>query len=93
MESYNLTEAKAKLSSIISRVAFAKTRIAIKRKGKNVAVILPYEDYMTKPAQKDQPEGLIRAKNALAGFDGIDQFVEDIYKAREESTDRKVLGI
>lgn len=93
MESYNLTEAKAKLSSIISRVAFAKVKIAIKRKGRNVAVLLPYEDYMAKSSQKDQQDGLLLAKNALADFEDMDQFIEDIYKAREESTERRVLEI
>ena len=33
MESYNLTEAKAKLSAIISRVAFARENITIRKKG------------------------------------------------------------
>jgi prevent-host-death family protein len=90
MESYNLTDAKAKLSSIISRVAFAKAKIAIKRKGRNVAVLLPYEDYIAESSQKGKHEGLILAKNALADFDDMDQFIKDIYKAREESTERKV---
>ena len=93
MESYNLTEAKAKLSSIISRVAFAKAKIAIKRKGQNVAVLLPYEDYIAQLSQKGQSEGLLLAKNALADFENMDKFIEDIYKAREESKERSISGI
>lgn len=88
-----MTEAKAKLSSIISRVVFAKAKITIKRKGRNVAVVLPYEDYMGKWDQREQHEGLLVAKNALADIEDLDQFIEDIYKARKESTERSVMGI
>ena len=93
MESYNLTEAKAKLSSIINRVVFAKEKITIREKGKNVAVVLPYDDYLKKWAKGERSRGLLLARGALADMDGFDQFLEDIYKARENSTDRKAIKI
>jgi len=93
MESYNLTEAKAKLSSIISRVVFAREKITIRKKGKNVAVVLPYEDYVEKWAETEDSKGLLLAKGALADLDDFDQFVEDIYRAREKSMDRTVTEI
>jgi len=37
--------------------------------------------------------GLLSARGALADMDGFDQFLEDIYKARENSTDRKAIKI
>ncbi|MBW2264866.1 MAG: type II toxin-antitoxin system Phd/YefM family antitoxin [Deltaproteobacteria bacterium] len=93
MESYNLTEAKAKLSAIISRVAFARKNVTIRRKGKNVAVVVPYEEYLHKWAGSAGGKGLLSAKGALANIVDIDEFVEDIYKAREESVDRNETGV
>ena len=91
MESYNLTEAKAKLSSIINRVVFAREKITIRKKGKNVAVVLPYDDYIRKWAKGEGSGGLLSARGALADMDGFDQFLEDIYQARNNSTDRKAI--
>jgi prevent-host-death family protein len=51
MKTYNLTEAKAKLSSIISRVTFVGEKVMIRRKGKNVAVVVPYEKSGLKPGK------------------------------------------
>jgi prevent-host-death family protein len=93
MEIYNLTEAKAKLSSIISRVVFAREKVTIRKKGKNVAVLVPYEDYLKKWAETGENEGLLLAKGALADLEDFEQFVEDIYKAREHSTDRNVAEV
>ncbi len=90
METYNLTEAKAKLSSIISRVTFAGETVMIRRKGKNVAVVVSYEDYLKKWAETGENEGLLLAKGALSDIEDFDQFIESIYEARESSTDRNV---
>lgn len=93
MQVVNLTEAKAKLSSIISRVVFAGEKVIIRRKGKNVAVVIPYEDYMEKWSEDEKGEGLLLAKNALADMEDFDRFIEDIYMAREESVERDVKGM
>jgi prevent-host-death family protein len=90
METYNLTEAKAKLSSIISRVTFAGETVMIRRKGKNVAVVVSYEDYLKKWAETGENEGLLLAKGALSDIEDFEQFIESIYEARESSTDRNV---
>ena len=91
VESYNLTEAKAKLSFIINRIIFAREKITIRKKGKNVAVVLPYDDYLKKWAEGEGSRGLLLAKGALANLDGFEKFIEDINKARENSTDRKAI--
>jgi prevent-host-death family protein len=84
MESYNLTEAKAKLSAIISRVTFSREMITIRRKGKNVAVVIPYEEYLEKWGKTEEGQGLLLAKGALSAMEDLDQFVESIYQARQE---------
>ena len=89
METYTLTEAKAKLSFIISQVAFAGKRIVIKRKGKSVAAVVPYEEYARKWAEEEHG-GLLLAKGALAEMEDFDQFIDDIYRAREGAGDRNV---
>ncbi len=93
METYNLTEAKAKLSSIISRVTFLGETVMIRRKGKNVAVVVSYEDYLKKWAETGENEGLVLAKGALSDIEDVDQFIESIYEARESVTDRSVAEI
>ena len=91
MESYNLTEAKAKLSFLINRVIFAQEKITIRKKGKNVAVMIPYDDYIRKWTKEEAGGGLLSAKGALSDMDDFDQFLKDIYQARENSTDRKAV--
>lgn len=55
--------------------------------------MLPYDDYLKKWAEGEGSTGFLSAKGALADMDGFDQFLEDIYKARENSTDRKAIKI
>jgi len=93
MESYNLTDAKAKFSDLISRVVFARENITIRKKGKNVAVVVPYEDYVQKWVRTGGRGGLLLAKGALADIEELDQIVKDIYKARENSIDRNIIGV
>lgn len=93
MESYNLTEGKAKFSTIISHVVFARKNVTIRKKGKKVAVVVPYEDYIQKWAKGEGNRGLLSAKGALADMDGLDQFVEELYEAREKSTDRQITSV
>jgi prevent-host-death family protein len=84
-----LTEAKAKLSELISRVVVRKEKIAITRKGKPAAIILPIEEYKSLGTQ--YKGGLFHAKGSLAGLDEeLDQMTELIYENREKEISRKV---
>ena len=86
-QTYTLTEAKAKLSELISRVHFGKEKFTITRKGKAVAVVLP----VTETVDDGKQEGLIRAKGVLHKLDDVvDELVETIYRDRENAKDRKV---
>jgi len=77
---YTLTEAKAKLSELISRAHFGKEHFTITRKGKAVAVLLPVADTIDNGGE----EGLIRAKGALKQFDEeVDHLIESVYLNRE----------
>jgi prevent-host-death family protein len=84
---YTLTEAKAKLSELISRVHFGNEKFTITRKGKAVATVFP----ITESSDGGVEEGLIRARGALPLSDVvIDELVDNIYKNRENVTDRQV---
>ena len=86
-QTYTLTEAKAKLSEIISRVHFSKETFTITRKGKPVAVVQP----IVPAGNSEKEEGLICAKGVLKSHDNdIDELVEAVYRNREEALDRKV---
>lgn len=86
-QTYTLTEAKAKLSELISRVHFGNEKFTITRKGKAVAVVFP----VTETVGDGEEEGLIRAKGALPQLDDVmDELVTTIYRNRESAADRKV---
>ncbi len=83
---FSLSEAKAKFSDIINRIIYRKEKITITKKGKEVAVILPIEEF-----KKIEKKGLIEAKAALADIDdAVDEMVTLIYSARESEKSREV---
>ncbi len=87
---YNVTTAKAKLSAIISEIEHKHKKVFITKKGKNIAVIIPFDEF-TKQQNKDlTKKGLILAKGALADLEDFDSFIDDIYKARNKTFERTV---
>jgi len=88
-EIITITKAKARLSELISRLIYQKHKIVITKKGKRVAVMMPYETYQN--LEKKQNLGLILAKGALVDFDKeIDEMCAAIYQAREKEKSREV---
>jgi len=55
--------------------------------------VVPYEDYVQKWVRTGGRGGLLLAKGALADIEELDQIVKDIYKARENSIDRNIIGV
>lgn len=89
-EIFSLTEAKARLSEIINRLIYHKNNIVITKKGKRVAVIIPFETYQN--LEKGQSKGLILASKALEDIDKeVDEMCDFIYSEREREKSRKVL--
>lgn len=86
-QQYTLTEAKAKLSEIISRVYSGKEAFMITRNGKTVAMLSPVADF----ENDSNEEGLICAKGVLSKIDKeVDELVADVYTSRMKAIDRKV---
>lgn len=44
MESVNIGEVRERLADLVNRVAYSKDRIVLKRRGKDIAVIVSMED-------------------------------------------------
>ena len=87
MQTYTLTEAKAKLSELVSRVHFGNEKFTITRKGKAVALVIPINENL----DEGKEEGLIHARGALSEHDDvIDELVETVYLNREKVSDRAV---
>jgi len=85
---YTITEAKARFSEIISRLIFRKEKIVLTKKGKEVAVIMPFDKYQQ---LEKKGRGLIEARGALAGLDQeIDEMCEAIYEERKKEKSREV---
>lgn len=73
-ESIPITEVREKLAEITGRVQFAGERIAMKKHGKTVAVLVPPSDLKVLEALEDQLD-LLDAIEALADYEangGVD---------------------
>lgn len=58
-------QARGEFSEMINRVAFGKERVVITRRGKDLAAIIPIEDYTLLGALEDKID-LLDAKTALS---------------------------
>ena len=87
-----LSDAKAKLSSIIDDVVHKGDTVLIQRRGRKVAAIVPFEKFRKGRVSKKENGGLLAAAGALADVDSeiINKFVEHVYEARTKAVDRKV---
>jgi prevent-host-death family protein len=85
---FTITEAKARLSELISRLIYRKEKIVLTKKGKEVAVIMPFDEYQELDKKGG---GLIKARGVLAGLDReIEEMSEAIYEEREKEKSREV---
>jgi len=85
---FTITEAKARLSELISRLIYRNEKIVLTKKGKKVAVIMPFEEYQE---WDKKGGGLIKARGALAGLDReIDEMSAAIYEERNRERSREV---
>lgn len=81
-----VAEAKARFSELIARVARGE-RFVVSRHGRPVlALVRPDEIDPT----KIRPSGLLAVAGALADWDDLPVIVEEIYRQRRRSRDRKV---
>ena len=88
-EIVNITNAKARLSELISRLIYKKDTIVITKNGKRVAVIIPFQKYQD--LGKSQNRGLILAKQVLSSLnDEIEEMCDTIYRVREKEKSREV---
>lgn len=65
MAEFTTVEARAQLSEVINRAAFAKERLYLTRRGKRIAAVVPIEDIDVLEALEDQLD-LAEARKALA---------------------------
>ena len=84
-----ITETKARLSEIISRVQYNGDEIIVTKNGKEVAVIIPAHK-ISNFKEKDA-DGLLSAAGALSDIDDeVDKITSYIYEARDREYSRKV---
>lgn len=65
MDTVNTTEARDNLAEVINRVIYAKDRVRITRRGKEVAAVVPIEDLELLERLEDEID-LSEARKALA---------------------------
>lgn len=92
LKDISVAEAKSKFSEVIARTIYAGERFVVRRRGKPVAAIVGIDD-LKKIQLTDSSEDtgtLLAAAEAWADFKDINQVIENIYRSRRKSADRKV---
>jgi prevent-host-death family protein len=64
-DTLNSTEARERMADVLNRVAYAKDRVRITRRGKEVAAVVPIEDLELIERLEDEID-IREAKKALA---------------------------
>jgi len=65
MKTLNTTDAREQLAEVLNRVAYAKDRVRITRRGKEIAAVVPIEDLELIERLEDEID-LQEAEKALA---------------------------
>jgi len=65
MDTLNTSDAREKLAEVLNRVAYAKDRVRITRRGKEIAAVVPIEDLELIERLEDQID-LEEAEKAFA---------------------------
>jgi len=90
MNILSVGEAKMRLSELMGRVAYRGERFLIERRGRPMAALVSADDLRRLEEEPVSPRGLLAAVGAWADFEGLDEFVEEIYQQRERALDRPV---
>ena len=94
--SFNTADVKARLSELISRVAYGHERLIVLRRGKPVAALVSFEDLSrlealdATSAQGDDAHPIMRAFGGWADRTDLDEVLTEIYADREAATGREV---
>jgi len=81
METLNTTDAREKLAEVLNRVAYAKDRVRITRRGREIAAVVPIEDLELIERLEDKID-LQEAEQALA--EARDKGTIPLERIREE---------
>jgi prevent-host-death family protein len=88
MSHMGVAEAKRRFSELIDRVRGGE-RFVVTRRGRAVMALVP-PDAMEDDVEPRRYLGLASFAGALAEWDDIDDFVQEIYAARRRAGDRTV---
>jgi len=86
-EGLGVAEAKRRFSELVDRVDAGEQFLILRRGKPAVALVSPAADAARAPAER--PIGLAAVAGALADWDDLDRFVQEIYAARGQSRDRQ----
>ncbi len=84
--SLGVAEAKRRFSELIGRVGSGE-RFVVSRRGRPAVVLAPPTPESLRGAA-ERPIGLAAVAGALAGWEDLDEAVQEIYAARRRSHDR-----
>jgi prevent-host-death family protein len=90
-QSFDVANAKSRLSELLNRAAFGKERFLIRKHGKPVAAIVSAEDLARlESAPSSQPEGLMAVVGAFGDCEDYTDELDRIVRDRSKQIDREV---
>ncbi len=89
-DALGVAELERRFSEILNRVELRGERIAVRRRGRTVAVIVPAGDDDAEPVVNKPRRGLAAAAGAWQEHPDIGGFIAAVRAARDRSADREV---
>ncbi len=86
-ESFDIAQAKSRLSELMNRVAYGKERFLICKRGRPVAAIVSTEDLAQLECAPQIRRGLLGAVGALSDIDDWDELIDDVVRSRSRDRD------
>ena len=87
-----VADIKRRFSEFLNRVELNRERVVIQRRGRRVAALVPADeiDAVGGLVDRPTPRGLLAAAGVWEDFDEADEFLEEIRRLRDQSSDRSV---
>ena len=84
-----VAELKRRFSEFLNRVALQGERIRVRRRGRTVAVLVSPETVPDEGRTADKRRGLAAAAGAWEDYPDMDDFLEDLRRARSSARERE----
>ena len=90
-QSFDVANAKSRLSELFNRASYGKERFLIRKHGHPVAAIVSVDDLLQlEHSSATKPTGILAASEALKEFDDYSAILDEIVQDRQNRPEREV---